>query len=94
MNVEEGEMVQICLGGLASKFGEFRTVVCTRENTSSFFNLQSMLLVEENHASASTSMHVDNKMFYTEGDRPRDRGERGELVRNGQPTEPRKKAPK
>ena len=32
VNVEEGEMVQICLGGLASKFGAFRIAVCTREN--------------------------------------------------------------
>ena len=46
VNVEEGEMVQICVGGLASKFGAFRTVVCTRENMPSFFDLQSMLLVE------------------------------------------------
>ena len=30
-----------------------------------------MLLVEENHLGASTSMHIDNKMFYTEEDRPR-----------------------
>ena len=41
-----------------------------------------MLLVEENHASASTSMHTDNKMLYTEGDRPCGRGGRGESVRN------------
>ena len=58
VNVEEGEMVQICLGGLASKFGAFRTAVCTRENTSSFFDLQSMLLVEENHAGVSKSTHA------------------------------------
>ena len=31
-----------------------------------------MLLIEENHAGASTSMHTDNKMLYTEGDRPVD----------------------
>ena len=66
VNIEESEMVQICLGGLASKFGAFRTVVCTRENTSSFFDLQSMLLVEEKHAGASTSAHTDSKMLYTE----------------------------
>ena len=30
-----------------------------------------MLLVEENHAGASTSMHTDNKMLYIEADRPR-----------------------
>ena len=29
VNIEESEMVQICLGGLASKFGVFRTAVCT-----------------------------------------------------------------
>ena len=92
VNIEEGELVQICLGGLASKFGAFRIVVCTRENTSSFFDLQSMLLVEENHAGALTSMHVDNKMLYTEGDRPHGHGGRSESVCNGRPTGSRKKA--
>ena len=74
LNIEEGKMVLVCLGGLASKFGAFRTDVCTWENTPSFFDLQSMLLIEENHAGASTSTHTDNKMLYTEGDRTRGRG--------------------
>ena len=74
VNIEESKMVQVCLGGLASQLGAFRTVVCTRKNTSSFFDLQSMLLVEENHTGASTSTHTDNKMLYTEGDRTRGRG--------------------
>ena len=91
VNVEEGEMVQISLGRLASKFRAFRTDVCTQDNTLSFFDLHSMLLLEENHAGASTSTHANNKMLYTEGDRPRGRGGRGESV---QPTGPRKKAPK
>ena len=77
VNIEESEMVQVCLRGLAPKFGAFQTVVCTWENTPSFFDLQSMLLVEENHAGASTSTHTDNRMLYTEGDRPRGRGGRG-----------------
>ena len=70
VNIEEREMVQIFLGGLALKFGAFRTAVCTPEEMPSFFDLQSMLLVEENHAGASTSTHTDNRMLYTEGDRP------------------------
>jgi hypothetical protein len=37
VNIDESEKVQICLGSLASKFGAFRTVVCTREATPSFF---------------------------------------------------------
>ena len=83
VNVKEGEMVQICLGRLALKFGVIRTDVCTRENMPSFFDLQSMLLVEENHVGASTSTHTDIKMLYTDEDRPRARGGRGELARDG-----------
>ena len=50
LNVEEDEIVQVCFRELA-----FRTVVYTRESTLSFFDLQSMLFVEENHAGVSTS---------------------------------------
>ena len=57
--------------------------ICKREKLLSFFDLQSVLLVEDNHTGASTSTHADNKMLYTEGDRPRGRGGRGESVRNG-----------
>ena len=35
-----------------------------------------MLLIEKNHAGASTSTHTDNKMLYTEGHGPRGRGGR------------------
>ena len=76
VHVEEDEMVQICLGGLSSKFGAFRPMVCTRENTPSFFDLQPMLLVKENHVGASMSTHTDIKMLYTEEDKPRGRGGR------------------
>ena len=48
MNVDDDEMVQICPGGLAPQFGDMRTAVLAREKSSSF-ELQSMLLVEENH---------------------------------------------
>jgi hypothetical protein len=85
MNIDESEKVQICLAGLASKFGAFRTVVCTREATPSFFDLQSLLLVEENHVgAAATGAHTDSKMLYAEGERPRGRGEgRNESVSRG-----------
>ena len=73
VNVEENEMVEGCLGGLASKFGAFQTTVCMRENTPSFFELQLMLLVEENHVGASMSMHTNNKRLHTEEDRPHGR---------------------
>jgi hypothetical protein len=63
VNIDEIEKVQICLRGLASKFRAFRTTVCTREATLSFFDLESMLLVEENHVgAAATCAHIDSKL--------------------------------
>mgnify|MGYP000721700421 CR=1 FL=1 len=49
VNVDDDEMVQICLGGLAPQFSAMRTAVLAREKPPSFFDLQSMLLGEENH---------------------------------------------
>ena len=43
VNVEDDEMVQICLGDLAPRFDAMRTVVLARENPSSFFDLQSII---------------------------------------------------
>ena len=65
------------------KFRAFRTVVCTRENMLSFFELQLIFLIKENHVGASTSTHADNKMLHTEKERPRGRGGQGESARNG-----------
>ena len=42
-----------------------------------------MLLVEKNHAGASTSTHADDKMMYKEEDKPRGHGGRGGSVCNG-----------
>ena len=47
VNIDDDEMVQICLGGPAPRFGAMRTAVLAREKSPSFFELQSMLLVEE-----------------------------------------------
>ena len=49
VNVEDDEMVQICLCDLAPRFNVVRIVTLARENPPSFFDLQSMLLIEENH---------------------------------------------
>ena len=51
VTVDEDEMLQICLGGLAQRYGPIQTAICTQEKPLSFFDLQSMLMVEENHAS-------------------------------------------
>ena len=49
VNLEDDEMVQICLGGLAARFSAMRTVILARENPPSFSDLPSMLLVDKNH---------------------------------------------
>ena len=47
VNIDDDEIVQICLGGLAPWFSARRRIVLARENPPS--NLQSMLPVKENH---------------------------------------------
>ena len=65
VNIDDDEMVQICLGGLAPRFGTMRTVVLAREKSpKSFFELQSMLLVEENHV-RTMSNESEGHMLYT-----------------------------
>ena len=62
--IDDDEMVQICLGGLAPRFNLMRTAILSRENTPSFFDLQSILLVEENHA-RQRSNAGEGQMLYS-----------------------------
>ena len=68
--VDEDEMVQVCIGGLVLRTGKVRIVICTQEKLLSFFDLQSMLMVEENHASGSRTTQSDNRMLYMEANQP------------------------
>ena len=69
--LEEDKMVQICLGGLKQRFRSFRTAICTRARPPSFFDLHSMLMVEENHVGMTRRSSLDNHMLYIEVGRPR-----------------------
>ena len=64
VNIDDDEMVQISLGGLAPRFGAMRTAVLARKKSPSFFELQSMLLVEENHVCTSSN-EKEGHMLYT-----------------------------
>ena len=57
--------------------------ICKREKLLSFFDLQSVLLVEDNHTGASKSAHTDSKMLYTEVERFRGCGGCGRSAHNG-----------
>ena len=70
INMEDDEMVQICLGGLTPRFDTMRTVVLARENPPSLFDLQSMLLVEENHVGTRRNAS-EGHMLYTHSGRGR-----------------------
>ena len=83
VTVHEDEMVEIVLGGLAQRYGSIRTTICAREKPPSFFVLQSMLMVEENHVSGSRTTQSDNHMMYTEAEWPRECGGRGGSTLNG-----------
>ena len=81
--VDEDEMVQSYLGGLTQRCEPIRTTIYTREKPSASFDLQSMLMVEENHAGVSRSTQSNYRMLYMEADRPPGHGERGGSARNG-----------
>ena len=76
ISVDEDEMVQVCLGGLAQRFDPLRTAILVRENPPSFFDLQSMLLVEENHVRTKTKTS-EGQMFFSNSDGGRGRGRGG-----------------
>ena len=89
VNVDDDEMVQICLDGLALGFGTMRTAVLAREKSPSFFELQSMLLVEENHV-CTMSNASEGHMLYTHSNggrgRRRARGRFGQEQGGHDPT--------
>ena len=62
VTMDEDKMVQICLGGLAHRYEHIWMIICTREKLQSFFNLQSMLMVKENHASGSKTTQPNNRV--------------------------------
>ena len=76
-------MVQICLSCIPQRFMWIRTTICAREKPSSFFDLQSMLMVEENHASESRTTQSDSRMMYTDANRPSRRGGCDQSACNG-----------
>ena len=73
VNVDDDEMVQICLGDLAPWFGATQTAFLTRDKSPSF-ELQSMVLVKENHV-RTRSNELEGHMLYTHsnGGRGRER---------------------
>ena len=72
VNVDDDQMVQICLGSLAPHFGAMWTANLGREKHPSF-DLQSMLLVEENHV-WTRSNASEGHMIYTHLNGGRGRG--------------------
>ena len=74
VNVDDDEMVQICLSGVAPRFGAMRTSVLAKDKAPSFFNLQCMLLVEENHV-GTRSNASEGHMLYTHSNGGRGRGQ-------------------
>ena len=58
VTVDEDEMVQICLGGLAQRYGPIWTTIFTQEKLPSILDL--MVMVEENHANGSRTTQSDS----------------------------------
>ena len=75
--IDNDEMVQIFLGGLAPRFGSIRSVILAREKTPSFFGLQSILSFEENHARQRNNAPKGHMLYSQSDDRSFGRGNRG-----------------
>ena len=59
INVDKDEMVQVCLGGLSQRFNLIRITILARENPLSFLDLQSILLLAENHVRTKSKKSVE-----------------------------------
>ena len=81
INVDEDEMVQVCLGGLAQWFNLLMKAILARETPPSFFDLQSMLLVRKNHVWTKTKTS-EGQMFFSNSDGGRGRGRDGRRGRD------------
>ena len=64
VNIDDDEMVQICLGGLSHKYGALWTAIRTRENPLTFIDLQSMLMIKENQMQSNSTVS-DGQILYT-----------------------------
>ena len=72
VNIDDDEMVQICLGGLAPRFGAIRSVVLARDNPPSFHQ------VEENHVRTRSNAQEERMLYLkSDGGRGHNRGKRG-----------------
>ena len=83
--IDEDEMVQICLDSLAPRFGTIRLAILARENLRSFFDLQSISFVEENHVRQRNNAS-NGLMLYSQKDEGRGfgHGNRGRFSRDQQ----------
>ena len=72
VNIDDDEIVKICLGGLAPRLNVILSAFLAREKSPSFFDLQSMLLVEENHV-LTRSTTCEGQMLYTNSEKKRKR---------------------
>mgnify|MGYP000049382608 CR=1 FL=1 len=70
-SIHNDEMVQICIGGLAQRFSIY--IVLAKEKSPSLFDLQSMVLVEENHARTRSNTY-HGQVLYTNWDEGRGQG--------------------
>ena len=63
VNIDDDEMVQICLDNLASRISAIRSVVLVRENSPSFFDLQLKLLAEETHIRTRSNVQEGHMLY-------------------------------
>jgi hypothetical protein len=76
--VDDDDLVNVCLNGLGKEYKPFKTSIIVRENVPNFWDLMSMLIVEDKtlkeDCSTQNKNNVEQHVFYSNTGRGRGRG--------------------
>jgi hypothetical protein len=76
--VDDDDLVNVCLNGLGKEYKPFKTSINVKENVPNFWDLVSMLIVEEKtlneNCSTQNKNNVKQQAFYSNTSRGRGRG--------------------
>jgi len=78
VSVDDDDLVSVCLNGLGKEYKPFKTSIIVKDNVPNFWDLVSMLIVEEKtlneDCSTQNKNNVEQQAFYSNTCRDRGRG--------------------
>jgi len=78
VSMDDDDLVNVCLNGLGKEYKPFKTSIIVKENVPNFWDLVSMLIVEEKtlneDCSTQNKNNVEQQAFYSNTGRGKGRG--------------------